>query len=196
MGNNMRMPMKLIITFLVAAMSLAVAGLSFAGDKSDKSSKSHKCHSDKSQDSGEGCGSSGAEGPAGPAGPAGVDGEDGIDGIDGTDGIDGIDGTDGINGNELTSSVVLGSIVEFIGESGNYTSTAQCGDGSIASGGGFSILGSASAPGIVIESAPIGIAPPTGWSAVVSFTSASTANQEFRAYAVCYQDGINTGGVD
>ena len=196
----MKMPMRLIITLLVATMSLAVAGSSFAGKKSDKSSKSHKSHSDKSQKSGKGGGSPGPEGPAGPAGatgPAGAIGPIGLTGPggdDGNDGIDGIDGQDGLS--ELTSSVVQGPIGGFGGEAGNFTFIAECDTGFIASGGGFSILGSASAPGIIIESAPIGISPPTGWSVVVSFTSDSTMGQLFRAYAVCYQDGSNPGSVD
>lgn len=103
----MKMPMRLIITFLVATMSIAVAGPSFAGkkkhhsSKSDKSDKSHK--SDKSKKSGKGNGhghdhGDGSVGPAGPAGADGTDGADGADGATGPAGADGIAGADGVAG--------------------------------------------------------------------------------------------------
>lgn len=218
----MKMPMRFIITFLVATMSIAAAGPSFAGkkkhhseksEKSDKSGKSHKSHK------GGGHGHNHGGGSVGPAGPAGADGVDGADGLagpagangiagapgvagaDGDDGAVGADGADGADGEDGSSGILTSSVIEasprtFGGQLGSYTSTASCGVDALASGGGFAMVAVGSGPGTVIESAPTGGSPPTGWRVVVNFAEGDTVGQQFKAYAVCYETGTNPGNND
>ena len=191
----MKHSLKFIIMLLVATMSLSVSLPSFA-DKSEKSEKSEKSSkSDKSNKSEKSKKSSkddepipgppGPEGPPGPPGPPGPAGPAGPAGPEGPRGDPGVEGPPGPPG--FASTEVWESLPVAYGRApGLYTASVQCPMGYVATGGGYRIL-SAPPPFSIVESFPVGVFPPEGWSVTANLTA---PGQVFQAFVICAESSL------
>lgn len=103
----------------------------------------------------------GPQGPQGPEGPPGADAEGGFNTV-------------------TTNRQVIGGGVGATG----LIATADCPDGSVATGGGFAV--GTFEPYTVVYSTPVvETAHPVGWQVKVQFASNTTAESSLTAYVVC-----------
>ena len=121
-------------------------------------------------------GPQGPQGPAGSRGPAGADGQTGPAGPAGPQGSQGPQGPAGPTQTLSVQQVLSVAVGIQPGQAG--TASAQCPTGTIVTGGGFDLVGTA----VVTTSAP---GSGNDWFVVVSVPSTSPGSVALTAYALC-----------